>query len=435
LKGPFIVQLSKWENVSYPKINEHVQNDGVCSLIITDGAKSTKAMTTEPLANISGETPYGVKILLTGDIKIENGILQLNAKNCKYIGGTVDKMVEKWKTERFSSNKDARTTTEAPKWSSISTHGVVAPKKEKDNFKAMAVIGETKQVENTEFEAARQKEIENLKALHKNVHVPSVKLPDNVKKDNNTVTEKAEEKPNVIQKQEKQDRYNNRDNNAPKSNFRTVRGRNTDNYEDIRTYVSQPSATSTLFDHISKQIPNLPAQSSSTFTKNETVLENRRYNSNSYENKSRDGYGNQRQSSRSNAATNEISQMKISDAPQGSYGNRGNRRGNNAPFRGRGGRNRGGTSDTRRGRGGGYQGNNYRGQYGQQHQPLFQQSSDFPPLNPSMMPPQPQPGYVPSMPHFTRNTSSSEINQGQQVLAPFVDNSVRKTYYNNSRKC
>ena len=205
-----MIQLAKWENVSYPKISEHHQNDGVCSLILTDGFKSVKAMTTEPLSKIryiyltllldtiksvcfSGETPYGVKILVTGGVNLEHGIIQLNNKNCSLIGGNVEKLVEKWKTERYSSNKDARNASEAPKWVSVGkAGGTLAANKGRDTFKAMAVAGggEPKAVEtNIEFEAARQQEIANLKEMRKNVTIPSVKLPGNQQKVSQTVTE------------------------------------------------------------------------------------------------------------------------------------------------------------------------------------------------------------------------------------------------------
>jgi hypothetical protein len=45
----------------------------------------------------------------------------------------------------------------------------------------------------------------------------------------------------------------------------------------------------------------------------------------------------------------------------------------------------------------------------------------------------PPPGYVPPMPHFSRNPNPSEIIQGKQVLAPFIDKNVRKLF-NNSKE-
>jgi hypothetical protein len=231
-------------------------------------------------------------------------------------------------------------TPETPTWSSIAAQGVVASNKEKNNSKAMTAVGESKQVENTEVEAARNKEIENLKAYDKNIQIPDVMWPGNVKKD--TITEKAITVPEKsggrqdgAHKQEKQGRYNNNDNNGSKSNVRRGRRRNTDNYEDNRTYASRPSAPSTLFDHISKQMPNLPQSASPV----KHVQDNRRNNNNSYENKNRDGYVNAQQSSNSNDSSNEFSQMKTVDGSQGSYSNGGNR---NGGARNRGGRNYGG---------------------------------------------------------------------------------------------
>uniref|UniRef100_A0A914Y767 RecQ mediated genome instability protein 1-like N-terminal helical domain-containing protein n=1 Tax=Panagrolaimus superbus TaxID=310955 RepID=A0A914Y767_9BILA len=441
LKGPIIVQLSKWENVSYPKINEHVQNNGVCSLILTDGAKSTKAMTTEPLANISGETPYGTKILLSGDIKLENNILQLNPKNCKFIGGTVEKMVEKWKTERFSSKQDARNTSDAPKWSSISAQGVVAPKKEKDNFKSMAAATESKPSENSEFEAARQQEIANLNALRKNTHIASVKLPENTKKDN-IVAEKDNVSKNLqsegYPKQEryegkqdkydsapKHDKYSNNDNDNGSrrgNNFR--KGRSNDNYEDIRTYTSRPSTNATLFDHIRTQMVNPPPETE--FKQYDNTEVNSRDNNSQYNN--RGGCNNPRQNSSSAAARDGFSQMKISDVPQ-------NPRRGGDNYRNGGTRGRGAGGARGRGRGGkpfyADYGNPYQQPPQFQQQPQFRQQ-EFPPLfaappRPTMFPP-PTAGYAPLMSQNIRYPNVPGTETGKQMQPPFTENNVRKTF-------
>jgi hypothetical protein len=431
LKGPIIVQLSKWENVSYPKINEHVQNNGVCSLIVTDGAKPTKAMTTEPLANISGETPYGTKILLTGDLKLENGILQLSPKNCKFIGGTVEKMVEKWKTERYSSNKDARNTSEAPKWTSITGKGTVTSAKEKDNFKSMAATAEIKPSENSEFEAARQQEIANLHSIRKNIPIAHVKLHDNVKNDN---AEKEVEAPKQerVQAPLKQDKYES-SNSAPRSNFR--KGRNRDDTEDIRNYISRPSGNATLFDHIRTQIVDLPPEApihntqikqESAQVKYDNKGNNRRGNDPQGNrrniggrNNNRGGYNNTRQGGSSHAPRNEFAQMNISDSHQDRPYSSGN-----SNYRGS------------RGRGGG------RGVGGKPFFNNFNNDNQFPPPNGQHLqfftPPPPnmfQPtGYIPPRPQHIRNPNPSGIEAGTTVLAPFTDNNVRKTYYNNSRR-
>lgn len=45
----------------------------------------------------SGNTPFGAKILLIGNICYECGHLLLTSKNSKVLGGNVEKLVDKWK--------------------------------------------------------------------------------------------------------------------------------------------------------------------------------------------------------------------------------------------------------------------------------------------------------------------------------------------------
>lgn len=52
----------------------------------------------------SGNTPYGSKILLTGKILLENNYLLLDNRNCKFLGGHVDKLVDRWNAERVCLN-------------------------------------------------------------------------------------------------------------------------------------------------------------------------------------------------------------------------------------------------------------------------------------------------------------------------------------------
>uniref|UniRef100_A0AC34FXS1 La protein n=1 Tax=Panagrolaimus sp. ES5 TaxID=591445 RepID=A0AC34FXS1_9BILA len=152
----------------------------------------------------------------------------------------------------------------------------------------------------------------------------------------------------------------------------------------------------------------------------------------------RDGHNNTYQSNNSNVASHRFAQMKVSDGHQG-YSRGGNNYRNDGN---RGSRGRGGSSGGR-GRGKPFNANysnpyqqqqqfQQRPQQYQQQQPQFQ-PQQFPPLSaaaprPNIFPPPAAAaGYVPPMSQHIRNPNATGI-------APFSDNNVRKTYYNNSRK-
>ncbi|KAI1728097.1 recQ mediated genome instability protein domain-containing protein [Ditylenchus destructor] len=109
LSGPLVLQLSKWRNVSFPKISEHYGNNGVCKISLTDGFSAIEGIQIDQSLNsISGDTPFGSKILLADQIPYEGGFLILNNKNCRFFGGSVDKLVEKWKAAKLSLRKDGK---------------------------------------------------------------------------------------------------------------------------------------------------------------------------------------------------------------------------------------------------------------------------------------------------------------------------------------
>uniref|UniRef100_A0A915CN02 RecQ mediated genome instability protein 1-like N-terminal helical domain-containing protein n=1 Tax=Ditylenchus dipsaci TaxID=166011 RepID=A0A915CN02_9BILA len=118
LTGPIVVQLARWKNVSYPKIAEHLNNDGLCKLSLTDGFSTLEGLQLDqPLNQIDGNTPAGVKILLKGKILYEGGYLILDPSNCRLLGGNVEKLVEKWVAAKLSMKKDGNTVaTDYPKF-------------------------------------------------------------------------------------------------------------------------------------------------------------------------------------------------------------------------------------------------------------------------------------------------------------------------------
>lgn len=50
--------------------------------------------------NFSTDTPAGTKICLLGTLPLESGLVLINAANCRVLGGTVERLVEKWKLEK-----------------------------------------------------------------------------------------------------------------------------------------------------------------------------------------------------------------------------------------------------------------------------------------------------------------------------------------------
>jgi len=100
LQGPVVLQLVRWRNVSRPKIPEHLESDGLCKLTLTDGVTAVDVLQMEPVQGLSGRTPFGTKLLLTGRVPYESGMLLLGPGQCRVLGGNVEKLVEKWQALR-----------------------------------------------------------------------------------------------------------------------------------------------------------------------------------------------------------------------------------------------------------------------------------------------------------------------------------------------
>ncbi|KAI6190352.1 Tudor domain-containing protein [Aphelenchoides bicaudatus] len=162
LVGPIILQLTKWRNISYPSVSNHDKNDGICVLTLSDGHGSAKAFSIDAL-KIDGNTTYGSKILLSGKIRAESGFLMLNNRNTTLLGGNVESLVEKWKTEKFSGNE--RKSINAPRWVPFSKARNLNIKFDK-NFSSLRQNADSaeKEVEEktAQFNAARQAQIEAL---------------------------------------------------------------------------------------------------------------------------------------------------------------------------------------------------------------------------------------------------------------------------------
>ncbi|KAI6237477.1 Tudor domain-containing protein [Aphelenchoides besseyi] len=163
--GPLILQLIQWRNVSHSLISKYEKNDGICLLTLNDGHSSVRACQISAINGIDGQTPYGTKVLLSGRVRCECGLLLLDNKNTRVLGGVVESLVEKWKSEKFRER--AKALVEAPKWVPFSKAKNVDLKMDR-NFNAMKAAtntGETNKEDDektVQFNAERRARIEAL---------------------------------------------------------------------------------------------------------------------------------------------------------------------------------------------------------------------------------------------------------------------------------
>uniref|UniRef100_A0AC34RSD9 RecQ mediated genome instability protein 1 N-terminal domain-containing protein n=1 Tax=Panagrolaimus sp. JU765 TaxID=591449 RepID=A0AC34RSD9_9BILA len=248
LSGPLILQLSKWRNVSYPNVADHEDNNGVHVCHLYDGSRTVKAMATEPISKLDGNTVYGTKVLLTDEIKIENNILQLSNKNTKILGGTVEKRIDEWRAEKLGNKENRKNAVSgAPKWIPFEKRFLVKNVATDNNFKSMNLLKESKkddEKEDTVFDMARKAEIENLKMMKKSLNLPQ--LNEEVRKE---ILPEKNEKREVREPKEK------RQMNSERTQQKTVsnqggRGRGRRGREIETNEYSRPTTTGTLFDYL-----------------------------------------------------------------------------------------------------------------------------------------------------------------------------------------
>ncbi|KAE9552721.1 hypothetical protein FO519_004087, partial [Halicephalobus sp. NKZ332] len=260
LKGPVVVQLAKWQNVSYPKISDHTENNGVCCCNLSDGSKTMKAMSTESVSKLDGKTPYGTKILLFGEVPVENGILQISNNNTKILGGRVEKQVEKWKAEKLG-NKENRGLAggSAPKWVPFEKRNNVSRSRPDDGFKSIQTTNEDQKkgdTGNSEFDSARQAEIQNLKEMRQAMNLPQVQLKKDILPEKNPESWKQERPDTGSNFNQRGNENRERSRGRGSGNHghpRETRGRGRGNHsrdnDDANQY-APPKATFSLFDAV-----------------------------------------------------------------------------------------------------------------------------------------------------------------------------------------
>ncbi|KAH7730023.1 Iron-sulfur cluster assembly accessory protein [Aphelenchoides avenae] len=271
LTGPVVLQLSKWRNASESKYAEHVDDDGVCVLDLTDGHLTVRGMQSDPqpLHNINGNTPYGSKILLTGKILLENNYLLLDNRNCKFLGGHVDKLVDRWNAERFGNSKNARKATGAPKWipfGKARDKGGEQPSADTRSFKAMEAAAPAQTTEATEpserseeFEAARKANIE-MAAQERAAGKKFAQTQQGVKKFKAPREEPDGDRADARQQNPRQPR-NDGQRRSPqgfgedKTKYRNGRGGGRRGRGDAEEFTApRPPHGSTLFDYVQSQV-------------------------------------------------------------------------------------------------------------------------------------------------------------------------------------
>ncbi|MFH4975395.1 hypothetical protein AB6A40_002104 [Gnathostoma spinigerum] len=174
LKGPVVLQMVKRINISYPKLCEGEQKDGIFKLHLTDGNSSVQCVQFQKISGLNTDTPPGTKVLLTGLIPLENGLIVLDSGNCRVLGGCVEILLERWNSEKAWLFKPFRANESgAPKWIPFSkrhtmnndAHSLNAANK---NFRANDILHNSKKsstnaIENEAFDAARKAQIDEIK--------------------------------------------------------------------------------------------------------------------------------------------------------------------------------------------------------------------------------------------------------------------------------
>ncbi|RCN37981.1 iron-sulfur cluster assembly accessory protein, partial [Ancylostoma caninum] len=167
LTGPVVLQLTRYRNVSQPKIKEDLRSDDdIVRLSLTDGHTSVSAILLEHIKGVSADTPPGTKLLITGKIPIEGGFVLLSPSNVSIIGGRVEKLIEKWMIERHTSGdveRGTRPDAKAPKWISFGKAKTKITDESSKGFKANDAIRTTNKKESEEqstFDLQRKENIE-----------------------------------------------------------------------------------------------------------------------------------------------------------------------------------------------------------------------------------------------------------------------------------
>ncbi|KAK6757440.1 hypothetical protein RB195_015329 [Necator americanus] len=184
LAGPVVLQLTRYRNVSQPKVKEDFRSEGdIVRLSLTDGHTSISAILLDNIKGISADTPPGTKLLIATKVPVECGFVLLSASDVVIIGGRVEKLIEKWMIERHTggeAERGGRSDSKAPKWVSFGK-GKSAVEVTPKDFKANDALRATNKKdseEQTSFDIQRQENIDAVEeGTVKAFTVPKIQLP------------------------------------------------------------------------------------------------------------------------------------------------------------------------------------------------------------------------------------------------------------------
>ncbi|GMT10683.1 hypothetical protein PFISCL1PPCAC_1980 [Pristionchus fissidentatus] len=168
VKGPIVLQISRIRDCGRASLGESNPSN-LLRVFLTDGHQAVSGIAIEKIIGLSEEkTPWGTKILLKGEVKVEGQFILLTPSNVTVMGGRVDRLIERWSIEKNSMKGMARKNGEvaAPKWVSFGkrdNNGEAV--KNTKGFRANDVLkGATGKEEEEEgedeFEKARKEKLE-----------------------------------------------------------------------------------------------------------------------------------------------------------------------------------------------------------------------------------------------------------------------------------
>eukprot|EP00240_Pyramimonas_obovata_P014112 CAMPEP_0118949916 /NCGR_PEP_ID=MMETSP1169-20130426/50465_1 /TAXON_ID=36882 /ORGANISM="Pyramimonas obovata, Strain CCMP722" /LENGTH=211 /DNA_ID=CAMNT_0006896645 /DNA_START=17 /DNA_END=648 /DNA_ORIENTATION=+ len=102
IKGNFVLQLMAVDDVSQPSAASGGSSGGkhrMLRLKVTDGKMTAVAVEYRPVGQLNSDLPPGTKLLIT-DAHIQSGIIMLQEKMMKVLGGRVDALLEEWEVQR-----------------------------------------------------------------------------------------------------------------------------------------------------------------------------------------------------------------------------------------------------------------------------------------------------------------------------------------------
>lgn len=177
LKGPVVLQVSKIRDVSQPKATESFRGaesvGRMLKVTLTDGHSIVTGVETDAqMKNLSISTPPGTKVKLSGSVPMEHGFLLLSSDNCQVIGGSVEKLIEKWKISQeaaasMGQRSQGKGNAGPPPWVPFGKRIQLTETGANRNFKSLAGSQDKKSEEtneSSEFHAARKAQIAELQA-------------------------------------------------------------------------------------------------------------------------------------------------------------------------------------------------------------------------------------------------------------------------------